>query len=286
MNIEYLKNFVTIVDEKTISQASKKLFIAQPSLSNQIKYLEELYNTKLMIRGGQKIRLTKSGEALYKSAKEIIKVYEQSHSDINDLNNNRVDSLNIAIPPTIYKEIISKSFLEFSIKYPDAKLNIYEARSAQAEELINNGTCELGITNANVDNLESFNYIELEKEQFKVFMPLGSLLNIKDEITLSDLENLPLAIPRGYINNILEHAHSEGTSPNIQITTSTSIGALEIAKLRNIYAIIPLPDDEIISEDYIVKPLNLSHYNTFSRKLIWKKNQELSTVAKNFVDCI
>ena len=84
MNIEYLKNFVTIVDEKNISLASKKLFIAQPSLSNQIKYLEDLYQTKLMYRGGKNIKLTPAGKELYLKSKEIIKLYNQSFVNINN----------------------------------------------------------------------------------------------------------------------------------------------------------------------------------------------------------
>ena len=62
MNIDYFRNFIAIVDNKNILSASQKLFIAQPSLSNQIKTLEEVYNTKLMERGGRNITLTESGK--------------------------------------------------------------------------------------------------------------------------------------------------------------------------------------------------------------------------------
>ena len=68
MNIEYLKNFIAIVEEGTILGASKKLYIAQPSLSNQIQYLENEYDCKLIIRGSRKIKLTQEGEVLYKKA--------------------------------------------------------------------------------------------------------------------------------------------------------------------------------------------------------------------------
>lgn len=115
MNIEYLKNFVTIVDEKNISLASKKLFIAQPSLSNQIKYLEDLYQTKLMYRGGKNIKLTPAGKELYLKSKEIIKLYNQSFVNINNIVNGMHDTLNIALPPSIYKELINKIFHTFLI---------------------------------------------------------------------------------------------------------------------------------------------------------------------------
>ena len=176
MNIEYLKNFVTIVDEKNISLASKKLFIAQPSLSNQIKYLEDLYQTKLMYRGGKNIKLTPAGKELYLKSKEIIKLYNQSFVNINNIVNGMHDTLNIALPPSIYKELINKIFHTFFNLYPNIKLNVYECNTVLAEQYLNEGKVDVAIINANINNLDKYNYRILEPEVFKVVLPPQSLL--------------------------------------------------------------------------------------------------------------
>ena len=193
MNIEYLKNFVTIVDEKNISLASKKLFIAQPSLSNQIKYLEDLYQTKLMYRGGKNIKLTQAGKELYLKSKEIIKLYNQSFVNINNIVNGMHDALNIALPPSIYKELINKIFHTFFNLYPNIKLNIYECNTVLAEQYLNEGKVDVAIINANISNLDKYNYRILESEVFKAVLPPQSLLLTKQVITINDLANYKLA---------------------------------------------------------------------------------------------
>ena len=284
MNIEYLKNFVTIVDEKNISLASKKLFIAQPSLSNQIKYLEDLYQTKLMYRGGKNIKLTPAGKELYLKSKEIIKLYNQSFVNINNIVNGMHDTLNIALPPSIYKELINKIFHTFFNLYPNIKLNVYECNTTLAEQYLNEGKVDVAIINANINNLDKYNYRILEPEVFKVVLPPQSLLLAKQVITINDLENYKLVVPRAYEDNVIAHFHQLNLSPNIVVTTTTSLAAIEIAKAKNLIAIVPLPKTEAINYNQNIKNLELKNMNPYSRKVIWLKEKDSSKIINDFLE--
>ena len=284
MNIEYLKNFVTIVDEKNISLASKKLFIAQPSLSNQIKYLEDLYQTKLMYRGGKNIKLTPAGKELYLKSKEIIKLYNQSFVNINNIVNGMHDTLNIALPPSIYKELINKIFHTFFNLYPNIKLNVYECNTVLAEQYLNEGKVDVAIINANINNLDKYNYRILEPEVFKVVLPPQSLLLTKQVITINDLANYKLVVPRAYEDNIIAHFHQLNLSPNIVVTTTTSLASIEIAKAKNLIAIVPLPKTEAINYNQNIKDLELKNMNPYSRKVIWLKEKDSSKIINDFLE--
>lgn len=284
MNIEYLKNFVTIVDEKNISLASKKLFIAQPSLSNQIKYLEDLYQTKLMYRGGKNIKLTQAGKELYLKSKEIIKLYNQSFVNINNIVNGMHDALNIALPPSIYKELINKIFHTFFNLYPNIKLNIYECNTVLAEQYLNEGKVDVAIINANISNLDKYNYRILESEVFKAVLPPQSLLLTKQVITINDLANYKLVVPRAYEDNIIAHFHQLNLSPNIAVTTTTSLASIEIAKAKNLIAIVPLPKTEAINYSQSIKNLELKNMNPYSRKVIWLKEKDNSKIINDFLE--
>lgn len=284
MNIEYLKNFVTIVDEKNISLASKKLFIAQPSLSNQIKYLEDLYQTKLMYRGGKNIKLTPAGKELYLKSKEIIKLYNQSFVNINNIVNGMHDALNIALPPSIYKELINKIFHTFFNLYPNIKLNIYECNTVLAEQYLNEGKVDVAIINANISNLDKYNYRILESEVFKAVLPPQSLLLTKQVITINDLANYKLVVPRAYEDNIIAHFHQLNLSPNIVVTTTTSLASMEIAKAKNLIAIVPLPQTEAINYSQNIKNLELKNMNPYSRKVIWLKEKDNSKIINDFLE--
>lgn len=284
MNIEYLKNFVTIVDEKNISLASKKLFIAQPSLSNQIKYLEDLYQTKLMYRGGKNIKLTPAGKELYLKSKEIIKLYNQSFVNINNIVNGMHDALNIALPPSIYKELINKIFHTFFNLYPNIKLNIYECNTVLAEQYLNEGKVDVAIINANISNLDKYNYRILESEVFKAVLPPQSLLLTKQVITINDLANYKLVVPRAYEDNIIAHFHQLNLSPNIAVTTTTSLASIEIAKAKNLIAIVPLPKTEAINYNQNIKSIELKNMNPYSRKVIWLKEKDNSKIINDFLE--
>lgn len=284
MNIEYLKNFVTIVDEKNISLASKKLFIAQPSLSNQIKYLEDLYQTKLMYRGGKNIKLTPAGKELYLRSKEIIKLYNQSFVNINNIVNGMHDALNIALPPSIYKELINKIFHTFFNLYPNIKLNVYECNTVLAEQYLNEGKVDVAIINANISNLDKYNYRILESEVFKAVLPPQSLLLTKQVITINDLANYKLVVPRAYEDNIIAHFHQLNLSPNIAVTTTTSLASIEIAKAKNLIAIVPLPKTEAINYNQNIKSIELKNMNPYSRKVIWLKEKDNSKIINDFLE--
>ncbi len=284
MNIEYLKNFVTIVDEKNISLASKKLFIAQPSLSNQIKYLEDLYQTKLMYRGGKNIKLTPAGKELYLKSKEIIKLYNQSFVNINNIVNGMHETLNIALPPSIYKELINKIFHTFFNLYPNIKLNVYECNTVLAEQYLNEGKVDVAIINANISNLDKYNYRILESEVFKAVLPPQSLLLTKQVITITDLVNCKLVVPRAYEDNIIAHFHQLNLSPNIVVTTTTSLASIEIAKAKNLIAIVPLPKTEAINYRQNIKNLELKNMNPYSRKVIWLKEKDNSKIINDFLE--
>ena len=73
MNIEYYRNFIAIVEAGSISAAAKRVAVAQPALSNQLKTLQKKFGTPLLNlkRGGHTVELTEAGCILYNKAKYI-----------------------------------------------------------------------------------------------------------------------------------------------------------------------------------------------------------------------
>ncbi|MFA6796934.1 MAG: LysR family transcriptional regulator [Bacilli bacterium] len=286
MNLEYLKNFVTIVESGTILKASKKLFVAQPSLSNQIKYLENLYNTTLLIRGGRKISMTEEGKIFYSFAKKVTRDYESSFQDIKDIEEGRSGILRIAIPPTVYHDLIQKNFCTFTKKFPNIHFDIYEFSSKYAEDAVKNGQCELAITNATIKNSDLFEIRVISTETFKVYVPENNQMKNKTVINIGDLKDAKVVIPRAYVDTVCNYCNEKGFSLNVDSTTTTSIGSIEMAIVKNSLAIVPLPDDEQISRNFSLKKLELNQESIFTRKVIWSKNHPLSKTGKNFLKCL
>lgn len=282
MNIDYLKNYITIVEEKSFSKASKKLFIAQPSLSNQVKYLEDMYRTKLMYRGGKTIRLTPSGKELYAKARKIVSLYEQSFVNLNNINNGLEDKINIALPPSVYSLLINKLFSKFFEEYPHIKFNVYECNALTAEQYLNDDIVDIAVINAHIKDFDKVNYLVLDKEEFVVYLPPNHKLLKKEVLELSDLENEHLVVPRAYESDIISRFHALNMNPLIDITTVTTMASMSFAKEKKIIAIVPLPYNEVINNEFM-RPLELEAINENSRKIIYLKDKELSFACKEFI---
>ena len=119
MDIKQLYYFVTIVEEKTISGAARKLHISQPPLSTAIKQLEHELGTTLFQRGNRRIYLTDSGKLLYSQACSIIKLYENTIESIKDNTNGVKGTLKIGVISSTENIFLEKFALQFHELYPD-----------------------------------------------------------------------------------------------------------------------------------------------------------------------
>ena len=77
----------TIAEEKTISKAAQKLFVAQPSLSQSLQRIEEALGARLFNRTAGGLTLTYAGERYYHMATQILKMYQDFETEVSDINN-------------------------------------------------------------------------------------------------------------------------------------------------------------------------------------------------------
>ena len=95
MDIRTMQYYLTVVREGTISAAAKALHVSQPSLSRQMRDLEEELGAALFVRGNRKITLTEEGMILRKRAEEMVHLmkmaeeFEKNGAGKNDIKSNR-----------------------------------------------------------------------------------------------------------------------------------------------------------------------------------------------------
>ena len=114
MDLHYLEIFYEVAKAKSFTKAASELYINQSAVSIQVKKFEEILNTKLFDRSSKKIKLTYTGEALYKMAEEIfdkVKRAEKEISKIIDLDRAR---LSIGASPVIAEPLLPRLMKGFS----------------------------------------------------------------------------------------------------------------------------------------------------------------------------
>ncbi|WP_124068078.1 LysR family transcriptional regulator [Clostridium sp. E02] len=138
----------TVTEEKSISKAAKKLFIAQPSLSQSLQRIEESLATKLFNRTSAGLTLTFAGERYYQTACKILKIFEDFEDEISDINNLKTGRIQMGITNHLSTIILPEIMPEFKARCPHIELHICEETTANLESQLLAGKLDFAILHA------------------------------------------------------------------------------------------------------------------------------------------
>ena len=122
------------MEEGNISNAAKKLYISQPSLSQMIKNIEENIGTKLFQKTNPLV-LTYAGQIYMGAAKEMNALYKRLNNEISEINNHTRGMLKLGISPQRGMLMIPTLLSKFYSCYPMIEIKLEEAGSIQLENL-------------------------------------------------------------------------------------------------------------------------------------------------------
>jgi DNA-binding transcriptional LysR family regulator len=122
--LQQLRILKAIASEKNFTQASKILFISQPSISKQVKNLENRLGILLINRENNKISLTEAGQVFLQYSERILALCEESCRALNDLKNGDRGNLIIGASQTIGTYLLPRILAMFAQAYPQIDLKV------------------------------------------------------------------------------------------------------------------------------------------------------------------
>jgi DNA-binding transcriptional LysR family regulator len=284
MDIKQLKYFLTIVEEEQITGAAKKLHIAQPPLSQQLKLLEEELGIKLVERGSRKIRLTDAGQHLRNRAEQILKLTETTVKELKDLNEGIEGTLYMGAVSTSGALLVPERIKRFNEKYPGVNFEIWEGNTYRILEILNSGVIEIGIVRTPFD-IENYGAKCLSVEPMTaVFTGNSYWEDGKSSIGMDELRNKPLIIYRRFEKLIFEVCREHGFEPRIICKNDDARTTLLWANSGMGVGIVPKSALKLIAS------VDLKYIEISEAKLqtqvaaIWVKDRYLSTPAKHFLE--
>lgn len=215
MDIKQLKYFMAIAEEEQITGAAKKLHIAQPPLSYQLKILESELGVKLVERGSRKVKLTEAGRMLRNRAEQILELTETAEKELKDFKRGIQGTLSIGTVSSSGTSLLPERLNNFHKLYPDIKFEVWEGNTYKILEMLNHGLIEIGIVRTPF-NIENYEAICLEAEPMVAVVSNSSEFIFKKEnISLKELKNKPLIIYRRFEKQIINACHNRGFEPEI-----------------------------------------------------------------------
>jgi LysR family transcriptional regulator, salicylic acid-responsive activator of bsdBCD len=145
MNIIQLKYFKYVVDEMSVTNAARRLFVTQSAVSQQIRLLEEGLECKLFYRKGQHIQITQDGEFLYQKTKNIISQFEGLRDELKSRGENVAGKIKIGSGPIMSKELLPDVISNILTNYPDVSFSLFESYSRDLVKAIIESRIDLGL---------------------------------------------------------------------------------------------------------------------------------------------
>ncbi|PTI61295.1 LysR family transcriptional regulator [Staphylococcus warneri] len=285
MDIKHMKYFVEVVRQGGMTNASKSLFIAQPTISKAIKDIEGEMAVPLFDREKRQLILTYAGQIFFNKCKEIIALYENLPSEINSLYGLETGHMDIGLSAVMNMQSLINMIGDFHQHFPNVTFNFVENGGKYIEQQLLNDELDFGITTLPVDQ-QRFEAISLNKESLCVVIhhehPLARFQSVKMKELIQ--EDFILFNDDFYLNDkIIEIAKNAGFIPNMvsQISQWNVIENLISNQLG--IAILPYSITQLMNEN--VRVLKIEDANVdWELGIVWKQGKRLSYAANKWID--
>ena len=245
INLKYAPAILTIVQEGSITAASKKLFVSQPALSQTIRQVEEELGAPIFTRDTRHIELTHVGKLYIESVRQIQMIDQSLHARVSDSKDEVVGTFRLGISVQRGLQLLPLVIPEFIARYPLVRIQLREEGSGMLERRVLEGQCDLGFVTT-ASKRDQLTYALIENEQLMLVaatttelarrFPDGTPIDIAE----AQHENF-VSMTEGHSVRAIQDKLFEkyGLSPQILLETHNMEAAKRIAARANAVFLVP-----------------------------------------------
>lgn len=285
MDIRQLKYFLAIAEEGQITSAAKKLQMAQPPLSHQLKLLEEELGVKLVERGPRNLHLTDAGEMLRVRAQQIVDLTDSTIREVSDFASGWKGTLSIGTVSSSGTALLHERLAAFHKLYPGVQFEIHEGNTFSVIDQLSKGIIEVGIVRTPFHSAGlGVKYAEWEP-MIAVMSGKYDWTGSRDTIELGELKDKPLIIYRRFEQLIRESCLNQGFEPTFFCKNDDARTTLLWANAGFGIGIVPRSAFDLASSGNLLRKEIRSDSLRTRIAAIWMKDRYLSSLGAKFLDC-
>ncbi|MCJ1886363.1 LysR family transcriptional regulator [Pseudomonas sp. LA21] len=287
--LRQLKYFVTTVECGSVAEASRKLYIAQPSISTAIKGLEESFGVQLFIRHhAQGVSLTPSGARFYRKAQELLRMaheFEQNALADNDVVAGQID---IGCFETVAPLYLPRLIAGFRERYPGVEIRISDGEQQELVQGLTAGRFDLALLyDHDLDGTIATDPL-MQAQRPYALLPADHRFAQQEKVSLRDLALEPMILldvqpSRTYFVSIFEelglNPHIAFSSPSIEMVRGM------VGQGFGFSVLVTRPHSECTYDGKKVVMVNIAEDVSASGLVAaWLKRAQLTKPAQLFVD--
>ena len=232
MNLKQAYYIKTIAECGSITAASKKLYVSQPSLSQMLRHIEEKMGVELFDRSTTPFRTTYAGEKYLHTAQLILNAQERLESEIREIRQENSGRLRLGISVSRGMQVLPLVIPKFAAQYPNVKLELVESGSDTLYAMIQEGKIDLAL--AAIESASpDMTYELIERETIGILAGKDSAIARRlvsgTRVTIEDVKDeLFVSLRKGHSSRVIQDKlfRRVGCTPKIIVETDS----LEIAK--------------------------------------------------------
>ena len=192
MEFKQLEAFVAVVDYGSFSEAARKLYLTQPTISAHVRSLEEELHTKLILRTTKKTTITTRGYQLYDSAVRMLEIRNNLLENFTGVQKHMIDLAASTIPSSY---LLPEILAAFGKTHPDIYFHSIQADSAESINRVLDGTLDLALVGQNTRD-ETCVFLPFCQDELVIATPITNhYLGLQNKsVTFEDFIKDPIII--------------------------------------------------------------------------------------------
>jgi DNA-binding transcriptional LysR family regulator len=244
MELRHLRYFTAVVESKGYREASRRLHIAQPSISEAVSGLEEELGLKLFSRTRRNARLTPEGEIFYADAVRILQLAETAILTAKRAAQGKVGRLSIGFIGSATLSFLPDLIRRYKLEYPNVKLAFHDLYPVELGQACVRGEIDIAITRIlSLEHSKNLQSRVLLRDPLVAVLPRSRKLKSR-KIRLADLANERFILfhrqgAPAVFDTIVGACRSQGFSPRVENEPNSMQTILSLVEAEEGVAIVP-----------------------------------------------
>jgi DNA-binding transcriptional LysR family regulator len=144
MELRQMRYFVAVAEALSFTKGAEKLHLAQPSLTRQIKDLEEEIGVRLLDRTKRQVKLTPEGQSFLVDAKRVLDLSEEIVDSVRHFSRDELTPLNIGYVANLFSDLLPVTLASFQRSFPTVPINLFDMTCGDQFRALQDGKIDLG----------------------------------------------------------------------------------------------------------------------------------------------
>lgn len=285
MDIQQIKYFVTVAQQRSFSKAAQQLFVTQPILTRCVKQLEEELGVPLILRSTRAFALTDAGQTLQQYGEQLLQQHLDIYRHISDVTAARVGEVRIACPGVILDVYFPPLVTAYRRQYPGVRIDVRESGSRSVVHEVLDGRADIGLVMLPLEDAAGLEIFPLVQDEVQVLVQKGHPFASQSYVSIEQLQGLDIITynQSATLYHTFVHMCGEvGFIPNIAYQSMMPNFIVDTVAYGDCVGVLPAPMLRRIQRDDLIA-VPLRPFFPWQIAVIIKDGRYLSHAAAGFL---